>query len=157
MEKLAIYLNDHLAGSMLGVELAKRARDSNEGNAYGAELQRLAVEIAEDRASLLALMDELGVGKDRLKSAAGWLGEKIGRLKLNGSLLGYSPLSRLIELEGLQLGVTGKLSLWSNLRAAMGERVKAVELDELIARATSQLERLDAMRTRAAAEALTSG
>ena len=38
---------------------------------------------------------------------AGWVAEKAGRLKLNGSLLTYSPLSRLVELEGLSLGVEG--------------------------------------------------
>jgi hypothetical protein len=41
-----------------------------------------------------------------VKIGAGWLAEKLGRLKLNGRLLEYSPLSHLIEradeqLEGL--------------------------------------------------------
>lgn len=35
--------------------------------------------------------------------------EKLGRLKPNGQLHGYSPLSRVIELEGLYLGISGKL------------------------------------------------
>ena len=41
--------------------------------------------------------------------------EKAGRLKMNGELFEYSPLSRLVEFEGLTLGVTGKLSLWKVL------------------------------------------
>ena len=42
---LAIYLNDHLAGAALGVELARRLRSSNRGDAEfgraaGADLRR---------------------------------------------------------------------------------------------------------------------
>ena len=50
----------------------------------------------------------------------GWTGEKLGRLKLNGQLLGYSPLSRLIELEGLMLGIAGKLAMWIALSSRSG-------------------------------------
>jgi hypothetical protein len=150
---LSIYLNDHLAGATLGLDLAKRARDSNEDNSYGEALRELAAEIEEDRDALLEVMDELDVTRDMLKVGSAWLAEKVGRLKLNGSLFSYSPLSRLIELEGLYLGVTGKRSLWTNLKTATGGRIKTADLDELQARAESQRERLEELRTRAAAEA----
>lgn len=155
-DKLAIYLNDHLAGSTAGLELAKRAAGANEDSPYGAALSVLAREIEEDRDSLLQLLEELGYGKDRVKVTGGWIAEKFGRLKLNGSLLEYSPLSRLIELEGLYLGVTGKLSLWTNVRASLGDRIGAVDLVELAERAESQRGRLEDLRTDAAAEALSS-
>ena len=116
---LGTYLNDHLAGSMVGVELARRARGSNEGTPLGRYLAELAGEIEEDRDSLKAVMARLDVSQDRLKVGAGWLGEKAGRLKPNNRLFGYSPLSRVIELEGLSLGVEGKRGLWrvlSNLQ-----------------------------------------
>ncbi len=151
---LAIYLNDHLAGSTVGVELARRARGANGGSELGQLLDRLVREIEEDRDTLLRLMDELGFGKDRLKVTGGWVAEKLGRLKLNGSLVDYSPLSRLVELEGLYLGVTGKLALWTNLRASLGDRVGDVNLVELADRARSQGGRLEDLRSRAAAEAL---
>ena len=57
-------------------------------------------------------MTTLGVGPDRFKVAGAWAGEKAGRLKLNGHLTSYSPQSRVIELEGLVVGVTGKRCLW---------------------------------------------
>ena len=38
-------------------------------------------------------------------------------LKLNGQLLQYSDLSRLLELEGLGLGIHGKMDLWRGLIA----------------------------------------
>jgi hypothetical protein len=112
---LSIYLNDHLAGSTVGRDLAHRAAGSNSGSEYGAFLQGLAREIEEDRETLLALMRDLGVGTDRAKVAGAWAAEKLGRLKPNGHLLGYSPLSRVVELEGLLLGVRGKQALWRAL------------------------------------------
>jgi hypothetical protein len=150
---LSIYLNDHLAGATLGLDLAKRARSNNQGNSYGDILAELAAEIEEDRNALLEVMDELDVTRDMLKVGSAWVAEKVGRLKLNGSLFSYSPLSRLIELEGLYLGVTGKRSLWINLKTATGGRITTADLDELQARAESQRERLEELRTRAASEA----
>ena len=70
-------------------------------------------------------MDRLGVKPDRVKEAMGWTAEKLGRLKLNGQLLGYSPLSRLVELEGLMLGITGKMAMWIALSSVLGGRPAA--------------------------------
>jgi len=154
-DPLAIYLNDHLAGSTAGVELARRAASNNAGNEYGRVLSDIAREIEEDRATLEALMDRLDVGRDRVKTAAAWVVERAGRLKPNGHLLTYSPLSRLEELEFLLLGVSGKLSMWRALDHAIHERLGGIELSQLEARAESQRERLEALRLRAADEALT--
>jgi hypothetical protein len=153
---LAIYLNDHLAGSTVGLELAKRAAANNRKSAYGRFLEQLAAEIREDRETLLEIMRSLGVGTDRVKVSAAWVAEKLGRLKLNGRLLGYSPLSRLVELEALALGVTGKLAMWralDQLEPGHPELAKAT-LAELIARAQRQLQGLEEQRLRAATEAL---
>ena len=155
-DRLSTYLNDHLAGSTVGVNLARRAAESNEGTSYGPVLATLAAEIQEDRQSLLAVMERLSVGQDRLKIALAWGAEKIGRLKLNGELRGYSPLSRLEELEALSLGVEGKLALWRTLQRTHGSdpRLSGVDLDELVRRARSQRRRLENQRARAADEAL---
>ena len=104
---LGIYLNDHLAGSTVGVELARRAASQNEGTDYGDVLARVAAEIDEDREALQHLMEALEVKRDHPKVLAGWVAEKLGRLKPNGQILGYSPLSRLVELETLAFGITG--------------------------------------------------
>jgi hypothetical protein len=155
-DKLGIYLNDHLAGSTAGLELARRAASNNEGTPYGAVLAEVAAEIAEDRDSLLEVMGRMSVGRDQLKVAGAWGAEKLGRLKLNGSLLSYSPLSRLVEIEGLSLGVEGKLGLWQALKLTHGDdpRLRGVDLEELITRAKSQRRRLERQRRRAAEEAL---
>jgi hypothetical protein len=109
---LATYLNDHLLGATAGTELARRAARENQGSELGTFLTGLAREIEDDRDTLLALMSELGVSPDRLKVAAGWTAEKLGRLKPNAQLRGYSPLSPLIELEGLLTGIQGKIAMW---------------------------------------------
>jgi hypothetical protein len=43
---LAIYLNDHLAGSTVARELARRAAASNRGSTYGPFLEALVPELA---------------------------------------------------------------------------------------------------------------
>ena len=109
MSLLAIYLNDHLAGAAGGVELVEARPRLQPGNRVRRRSSaELAAEIEADRDALEQLMEELGISRDRIKGVLAWTGEKVGRLKLNGSLLSYSPLSRLVELEGLVIGVTGK-------------------------------------------------
>src|SRR4051794_41579046 len=117
---IAIYLNDHLAGATGGLELARRALGANRGSDFEAPLERLATEIAEDRAALADVMTRLGVARDPLKVWAGWAAEKWGRLKLNGRISGYSPLSRVLELEVLALGVEGKRAMWRALPQICG-------------------------------------
>ena len=153
---LKIYLEDHYAGATAGLELARRSAGANRGNPYGEVLARIADEIEQDRDALRAVMTELGFGPDRLKVAGAWAGEKAGRLKLNGHLTGYSPQSRVIELEGLVIGVTGKRCLWRALRhvAPQESRLRIEELDTLIERAERQIEELEEQRLKAVSEAV---
>lgn len=154
---LSVYMNDHLAGATVGVELSRRAAGANEGNEYGPYLSELSHEIAEDRAALERMMDRFDVKKDRVKTTGAWAAEKLGRLKPNAHLTSYSPLSRVVELEGLSLGVTGKLSLWKALLAVADgdERLDAEELTALVERAEGQRRGLEELRLKATTETLT--
>jgi hypothetical protein len=151
---LSIYLNDHLLGSTVGRDLSRRAAANNRGNDYGRFLSTLAAEIAEDRETLLEFMDAVDADPSRLKVAGGWITEKLGRLKLNGELIGDSPLSRFVELESLSLGVEGKRLLWIALLDTRPERFGAERLRELIARAERQRVGIEEHRRKAAREAL---
>lgn len=155
MDLLAIYLNDHLAGATAARELVRRAASSNGGSDYGSFLDRLATDVDEDRDALLEIMRSLGASIDQLKVLGGWGAEKLGRFKLNGRLLGYSPLSRLVELEALALGVRGKLALWRALELLAADRpeLERFELSHLVARAERQLDGLENYRLRAVADA----
>jgi hypothetical protein len=146
---LSIYLNDHLAGATLGVELARRALQENRDDEL---LQWLVPQVEEDRALLLRLMARRGVEPSLAKSGFAWLAEKAGRLKPNGHVVTYSPLSRLLELEGLAAGIEAKLALWLALQeSGAGDD----ELPTLIVRAREQRERLEPLRLAAARAALT--
>jgi hypothetical protein len=152
---LGIYLNDHLAGATAGLELARRSHGRNRDGKIGAPLGRIADEIEEDRQSLVAVMQRLGVAANVAKTSFAWLAERVGRLKLNGHLLSYSPLSRVEELEALRLGVEGKLSLWRTLKETRGSdpRLEGVDLDDLSRRAESQRDELEEMRVASARNA----
>ena len=128
---------------------------SNKGSSYGAFLRKLAKEIEEDGESLRGIMRRLEFGEDIPKKVGAWLFEKVGRLKPNGQLTGYSPLSRVVELEGLTLGVTAKLALWKALRELVDEepRLDTAELDRLSERAERQQGELEEHRLRATGEA----
>ncbi|HWC07845.1 MAG: hypothetical protein QOE75_1827 [Solirubrobacterales bacterium] len=99
-------------------------------------------------------MEALGVKRDHLKPAAGWIAEKLGRLKPNGQLRGYSPLSRLVELEGLYIGISGKARLWKVLEANVGDGVPGVDFAQLGERADRQRTEVEALQEEAARLAL---
>lgn len=150
---LAIYLNDHLAGATGGVELARRLRSSNRDAKWAGPLGTVCAEIEADRATLEEVLEQLGVRHNRLKIVGGWAAEKLGRLKLNGRFSGYSPLSRLLELEMLHLGITGKLELWQALQSTLDTKLSRFDLTALIERAESQRQAVERLRLDAAAEA----
>jgi hypothetical protein len=154
---LGIYLNDHLAGATMGIELARRSLRANRGTEFGRFLEELVGEIEEDKRTLETVMEALDVPKSAVKPRLAVVVERLGRMKLNGQVTGYSPLSRVLELEGLTIGVAGKLSLWRNLRdgAGLAGRLPGVDLDALIARAERQLSSIAEHRIAAARLALT--
>jgi hypothetical protein len=152
---LATYLNDHYAGATGGLALARRAASENEGSELGAFLTELADEIETDRATLGEIMGALGVGTDRTKVIAARVFERVGRLKPNAQLRGYSPLSPLVELEVLGLGIRGKLALWRALgEVADTPPLDAERLAELAARAERQVADVEARRLEVARSAL---
>ena len=156
---LDIYLADHLAGSSGGTALAFRIAKENEGSDLGRAMTQIAQAIEEDQRSLERIMQRVGARKRRWRQAGAWLGEKAARLKPNGRVVGYSPLSRLLELEGMIMGVTGKLELWRSLLSveAGDTRLDRGELESLEKRAEDQRARLEALHDAAAPEALAPG
>jgi hypothetical protein len=155
-EHLETYLQDHRAGAEAGSDLARRMLSENEGTPYEQFLDHLADEIEEDVATLERIMERLDIDRSALKAAAAKVGEKVGRLKPNNALTGYSPLSRVLEFEGLRSGVQGKLSLWDSLLeiAPFDDRIDAEEMARLLTRAEAQLKGLRVHHRLAAREAL---
>ncbi|MET8076353.1 hypothetical protein [Streptomyces sp. NPDC005303] len=151
-KRLAIYLNDHLAGATAGVELARRMAQEHHGSPYGETLESLRKEISQDRQALVRLLADLDVPARRYKMYGAWLGEKAARMKPNGRLLRRSGLALLVEIEALRLGAQGKASLWRGLLAASAQdsRLDADRLEELLRRAVRQIKTLDTLHARVA-------
>jgi hypothetical protein len=151
-EALGVYLNDHLAGSAAGIELAAKLRDNNQGTELGRVMAALHDDITEDRDTLEALMRHLEVARHPVKEAAGWVLEKVSRLRLNPALTGSAELTRLLETEALSLGIEGKLSMWLSLKeaAAADPRLAGTDFDRLIERARGQRRSLEPHRLAAA-------
>lgn len=156
---LGIYLNDQLAAGVLWRELARRAHHSNPEGELGAALADVSNQIAEDVETFGRVMDRLGIARGRVKPALATAAERLGRLKLNGHLTSYSPLSRFVELEALAMGIEGKKVLWQTVGDIAGVRARLpdVDFDELIARAERQRARLEPFRVAAGREAFASG
>jgi quercetin dioxygenase-like cupin family protein len=153
---LAVYMNDQLAAGVLWREVARRAARENRGTEAEPMLSRLAGEIAQDVERFRDIMRRLKIPERRGKTAAAVVAERLGRLKLNGRLLGYSPLSRFVELDFLAMGIEGKKILWANLRdlAHLHRALADVSFDELINRAEEQRRLIEPLRQRAGEDAL---
>ncbi|MFE9928521.1 hypothetical protein [Streptomyces sp. NPDC005533] len=151
---LTVYLNDHLTGSGAGVRLAGRLAKAYRRTGAGPHLTELADQIEEDQQSLRDVMRDLDVPVRRVHEVVGRIGETVGRLKPNGRLVRRSPLSDVVELEAMLMGVEGKAACWRALRAlaATDDRLDARGLDRLLARADAQARMVDDLRRRRAAE-----
>jgi hypothetical protein len=136
---LRIYLNDHLAAATVATRLARRCLRSNRGTTLGRLLEELAGDLADDRRSLETLMVAQGVRRNRAKQAAAVVAERLGLLKLNGRIVHYSPLSRVLELEGL-----------AGLAAFNGSLWRTLGNDALADRAARNVEKLERVTTEAA-------
>jgi len=145
-KNLRIYLNDHLAGSTGGLELARRAHGNSTDPERTAMWSNVCDEIERDREVLREMLDRLDFTENPVKAVLGWAGERIGRLKPNGQLTGPSELGQYVELEAMYLGVTGKLCLWQMLTRVDDPRLRDFDLVGLIERAESQRLRLDEHR-----------
>lgn len=153
---LGIYMNDQLAAGVAWRELARRSAGSNAGTELGTAVAHVAEEIAADVETFERIMDRLQIPRSRVKPALAIAAERVGRLKLNGRLRGYSPLSRFVELEVLAAGIEGKKILWQTMRdlAGLAERLPDVDFDELIARADRQRELIESHRRETGRRAL---
>jgi len=151
---LSIYLRNHEAAAQAGRDLFGRVAASHRGKSYGVELSALVTEVGQDLDSLHELMTELRTSPDPVMGTVLRIGERLGRLKPNGQLLSRSPLSDLIEIEGLLDAVHAKASGWKALAAADVGTEGSPDLQVLLARAASQVERLSAIHDVVAADVL---
>lgn len=153
--RLNIYLNDHLALMVGEIDLASRCESSNRETPLGDFLHRLGVEVEAQKSIVSDLIRRAGGSESIVKKGAAWFAEKLGRFKLNDSVLRYSDLSRLIELEALSAAAQERLALWDTLNAVAGgdKRFSGITFSFFRDQSQTHLEELHARRRYAATEA----
>ena len=153
-QRLAIHLNDHRALVTGELALTRRARSSRVGTRLGHDLTHHLGEVGTDLDLVDALLRETGGRTDHVKSVAARVAERVGRLKLNGQLVGSSPLGGVVELEVLVASCHARSTLWSTLLDA--DVVATPFVDEVTARRDAtgaQVDRLAGHLRDAVAEA----
>lgn len=155
---LAIHLNDHLAAALATREVAKRMASQYGSSDLGELARGLLPRLDEDLRAIEGVLAGAGLSRDRVKPALAWGAEKAGRLKLNGHVTGRSPLSPLVELDGLSLGIEGSVLLWRNLAAAAtAHGLDSARIDEARVRVEGLREEVERRRAAVARSALAPG
>ena len=111
-EPLAVYVNDHLAGSAAGLTLMDDLATRAEGTALEPKLRALAAEVREDQQLLRDTLDRLAAGERRIAQAAAWMGEKVSEKRLALAARNHPALALLEGLESIALGLQGKLGIF---------------------------------------------
>jgi hypothetical protein len=150
---MRIYLRDHLAGATAGAARARRLAAAEQHSSDAETLAAFARDLEEDRQSLISIMKQLDIAPNVLKNSVAAVAEKVGTLKANGRVVQRSPLTPVIELEAMQMGVRGKHSLWVSMqRATERAQLSGVDVDVLFQRAEQQLLLLAELHQRRAEE-----
>jgi hypothetical protein len=155
-EFLAIYLNDHLAGSVVAIELLQHLERAYVGRPVERFAADLRAEIQADQQELQRLMGELNVTESRARQATAWIAEKMTMIKLRLDDWAGGDFRLFEALEALSLGIEGKKSLWVALAGA-AENVPALrrlDYSRLVERALDQRDRVEAKRLETAQAAL---
>src|SRR2546423_13318996 len=107
-EHLATYLNDHLAGSVVALDLLDHLEATHSEDALCDFFRELRADVASDREELERLMKELNIEQSRTRKASAWVAEKFTELKLRFDDPKAGPLLLFESLEALSLGIEGK-------------------------------------------------
>jgi len=152
-EHLGTYLNDHLAGANLAVEVLDHLASENPH--LKPSLEALKKDIEEDREQLRILMRHLNITESRVRKAGSWIAESVVEVKLDVDDDVHGPLRRLERLEGLSIGIEGKVAMWQALQATpTNEALAAVDYELLTQRGQDQRSRVEVLRLQAARAAL---
>jgi hypothetical protein len=153
---LATYLNDHLAGAVGAIQLLGHLAAAQAGTALEPVLTEVRAEVATDRQELEALVARLQIAESRPRQATAWLAEKTTQLKLLLDDPSGGPLRLLEGLEGVAIGIEGKLALWRSLASVAADvpELQGVDYERLRQRGQDQRQRVEVMRLEAAKAAL---
>jgi len=155
-EHLATYLNDHLAGSVVAIELMQNLEAAYAGSSVANFVNGVRIDVEADQSELQDLMNRLKISESRTRRVSAWLTEKLTELKLRLDDSEHGNLRLFESLEALSLGIEGKRSLWLALSAAAetSPQLRLVDYQRLQARAEEQRSRVENKRIEVAKVAL---
>ena len=158
-DHIATYLNDHLAGSVVAVELMENLEAIYAGKPIADFIAKLRADIEVDVHELEGLMGQLQISESRTRKASAWLTEKVTQLKLRLDDPAHGELRLFESLEALSLGIEGKRSLWMALSAAaeVSPQLRIKDYQSLQHRAADQRGRVEEKRLELARTALSLG
>jgi hypothetical protein len=153
---LHTYLNDHLAGSVMALELIDHLTDVDTAPDAREFFSELRGDIAADQETLKDLLEHLGILESPMRQAGVWLAEKFGRVKLRVDDMVAGKLRLLEGLEALALGIQGKLALWTALETVSDHltELRTLDLARLQERARDQHLRVETRRLAVARSSL---
>lgn len=145
-DPLATYLNDHLGGAQIALQVLETMRDQHDDQRFREFASTLLPEIQADDQTLRSMVEKIGPGPSIAKQAGGWLLEKMSRVKLGHS--GSTNFEMFESLELLSLGIQGKLCLWKALgvSANSDSRLRVYDFEKLCARAAAQYQQVETQR-----------
>jgi hypothetical protein len=151
-DPLAVYLNDHLAGSVAALELIDTLAEQERGRPLEDKLRKLRPEIEQDQGTLRQILARIDAEEHRLKQAAAWVSEKVSQAKLTLATRAHPALATVEGLEALGLGIQGKLGMWFVLAdlAPRDPRLAGYDYEALQTRANFQHAAVDRERVEAA-------
>ncbi|WP_182354277.1 NAD-dependent epimerase/dehydratase family protein [Flaviflexus huanghaiensis] len=110
-----LYLSDHLTGATAGTERIERMEKDFVDTPVYTQISQVADKIRRERALLEQIIHDLGFKQKVHRQAAAWVGEHVGRLKMNNRVLTRSPMTLVLETELMRSAVIGKLGSWQAL------------------------------------------
>src|ERR1044071_4468697 len=142
-EHIATYLNDHLAGSVIALELLEHLEAAHAGTPLESFLAELRADVTADRHELEGLMQQLHIAESRTRKATAWLSEKFTEVKLRLDDSSGGALRLLEAFELLSFGIEGKRGMWLALAtvAEQADWLRLVDYERLMRRAAQQRSR----------------
>lgn len=117
MDFVGIYVNDHLAMVAGELDLAQRISRHAKDQALRDFLAEYVSVVRTQQNAMRQILKSRKGREGFLKATLVRGMEKLGRFKPNGHLLTESPLTKVVELEGLMLAADARGLFWGTVRS----------------------------------------
>lgn len=151
-KQITTYLSDHLAGAVSAIALMEHLEKVYGDTDVAHVIAGVRADVEADRQELQDVATALNVNESTPRKVAGWLAERMAQVKLHLDDPNDGPLYLLEALDGLAMGIDGKLALWRGMAAAAVDtpNLRGVDYERLSQCAQEQRRRIEPVRLDAA-------